>query len=453
MKLTSFCFSLFISCLVSAQTGNGWENLFNGKDLQGWKQLNGKAIYEVKDGIITGTTVSNEPNSFLATEKDYGDFVLELELKVDSPMNSGIQFRSESKASYNNGRVHGYQMEVDPSPRAWSGGVYDESRRGWLYTMEYNPAAKTAFRNNAWNSYRIECIGNRIRTWVNNIPTAELIDDLTPKGFIALQVHSIGKDDQPGKKIMWRNIRISTTALKPAPPSGIFVTNMLPNQLSPEEIKNGVGLLWDGKTTKGWRGAYKTAFPETGWQIHDGLLSVQESGGAESTHGGDIVTEQEYGAFELQFEFRLTDSANSGVKYFVTESEGNKGSAIGLEYQVLDDEKHPDAKMGTASNRTIASLYDLIPSIRSSQALRKIGEWNRGMIRVYPDNRIEHYLNGYKVIEYQRGTQMYYALVARSKYSQWPNFGMAPKGHILIQDHGDHVDYRSIKIRMLNVQR
>ncbi len=453
MKIIIICFSLFFSFSASAQSGTAWEFLFNGKDLNGWKQLNGKALYEVKDGVITGTTVPNEPNSFLTTEKEYGDFILELELKVDSPMNSGIQFRSESKATYENGRVHGYQMEVDPSPRAWSGGIYDEARRGWLYTMEYNPAAKKAFRNNAWNNYRIECIGNRIRTWVNNIPTAELIDDLTPKGFIALQVHAIGKNDQPGKKIMWRNIRIRTTAISASPATGIFVANIIPNQLSSEEIKNGVSLLWDGKSTKGWRGAYKTGFPATGWLIHDGMLSVQKSGGAESAHGGDIVTEEEYGAFELQFEFRLTEGANSGVKYFVTESEGNKGSAIGLEYQVLDDEKHPDAKMGTASNRTIASLYDLIPSIKSSQALRKIGEWNRGMIRVYPDNKVEHYLNGYKVVEYQRGTQMYYALVARSKYSQWPDFGMAPKGRILLQDHGDSVDYRSIKIRKFNVQR
>lgn len=449
MKISSFLFSLILCNSVLAQSGQAWESLFNGKNLDGWKQLNGKASYEVKDGMIIGTTVSGEPNSFLATQKDYGDFVLELELKVDTTMNSGIQFRSESKPEYNNGRVHGYQMEVDPSSRAWSGGIYDEARRGWLYTMEYNPKGKTAFQKNGWNNYRIECIGNRIRTWVNNIPTAEVIDDLTPKGFIALQVHSIGKDEQPGKKIKWRNIRIRTGGLTPAAPGGIYIAGFLPNQLSAEEKSNGVSLLWDGKTTNGWRGAYKTGFPEKGWQISDGVLSVQKSGGAESAHGGDIVTEEEFGAFELQFDFRLTEGANSGVKYFVTESEGNKGSAIGLEYQVLDDEKHPDAKMGAGANRTIASLYDLIPSLKPSQAIKKIGEWNRGMIRVYPDNRIEHYLNGYKVVEYQRGTQMYYALVARSKYAQWKDFGMASKGRILLQDHGDKVEYRSIKLRRL----
>src|SRR5690606_19510056 len=157
-------------------------------------------------GEIIGSTVSGEPNSFLTTEKHYGDFILELELFVDPSMNSGVQFRSLSSDDYRNGRVHGYQMEIDPSERAYSGGIYDESRRGWLYPLDLNPAAKTAFKNNAWNKYRIECIGNTIRTWVNDIPVAYLVDDLTSSGFIALQVHSIGKNEQAGKTIRWKNI-------------------------------------------------------------------------------------------------------------------------------------------------------------------------------------------------------------------------------------------------------
>jgi hypothetical protein len=393
--------------------------------------------------------VPDEPNSFLATEKDYGDFILELELMVDSTMNSGIQFRSESKADYQNGRVHGYQAEVDPSPRRWSGGIYEEGRRLWLYTMEYNDAGKKAFKNGQWNKYRIECIGPRMRVWVNGVPTAHLVDDLTPRGFIALQVHSIGKNDKPGKQIMWRNIRIRTSGLKASGPDNIFVANLLPNVLDDAEQRNGVRLLWDGKTTKGWRGAQKTSFPEKGWEIVDGALSVMKSTGGESTNGGDIVTEEEFSAFEFQFEFKLTEGANSGVKYFVTEQEKSTGSAIGLEYQVLDDAKHPDAQMGAAGNRTIASLYDLIPSIKYGQAIKKIGDWNRGMIRVYPDNRVEHFLNGYKVVEYQRGGQMFRALVARSKYNVWPNFGEAEKGRLLLQDHGDRVQFRSLRLRKM----
>lgn len=437
---------------VSLTTSGQWKELFNGKDLRGWKQLNGKAKYEVVGGEIVGTTVFNEPNSFLATEDTYSDFILEVEFRLDAEMNSGIQFRSESKSDYQNGRVHGYQMEVDPSGRSWTGGIYDEARREWLYTLEYNPEAKKAYRTNDWNLARIECIGPVMRTWINGIPAAHLVDDMTPRGFIALQVHSVGKPEESGQKIRWRNIRIQTDDLKPSPPDDSFVMNLLPNNLSEQERKNGVVLLWDGSSARGWRGAYKQSFPDKGWEIKDGTLNVVRASGGESSNGGDIVSEREFGAFDLQFEFRLTEGANSGVKYFVTESEGNKGSAIGPEYQILDDDRHPDAKQGVVGNRTLASLYDLIPSLKIRRGLRKIGEWNNGRIVVTPDNKVEHWLNGYKVVEYERGTPIYQALVARSKYAQWENFGMAAKGRILLQDHGDAVSFRSIKIRELKKQ-
>lgn len=443
---------LFLFLFVCASAGqapaqSSWTKLFNGKDLTGWKQLNGKATYTVENGEIVGTTVFREPNSFLATAGTYGDFILELEFRLDDEMNSGIQFRSESKPEYQNGRVHGYQMEIDPSSRAWTGGIYDEARREWLYPLEYNVSAKNAYRKNAWNLCRIECIGNVMRTWVNGIPAANLVDDATPSGFIALQVHAVGRPEESGKKIRWRNIRIQTKNLKASPPDSIFVVNTMPNVLSDQEKQNGLVLLWDGKTTAGWRGAYKTEFPKQGWDLQDGVLRVAKSSGGESQNGGDIITEEEFAAFDLQFEFKLTEGANSGVKYFVTEKEGNTGSAIGLEYQILDDEKHPDAKLGVVGNRTLGSLYDLIPSLKISRGIHKIGEWNSGRVVVYPDNRIEHWLNGYKIVEYTRGTPVYQALVARSKYAVWENFGMAERGHILLQDHGDEVFFRSIKIK------
>lgn len=427
-----------------------WVNLFNGKDLTGWKQLGGKAKYEARNGEIVGTTVANEPNAFLTTNETYGDFILEVDFRLDADINSGIQFRSESKADYQNGRVHGYQMDCDPSPRAWTGGIYDEGRREWLYPLEYNPEAKKAFKKGEWNHARIECIGNVMRVFVNGMPTAHLVDNMTPKGFIALQVHSVGKPEEVGKTMRWKNIRIQTSNLKASPVDSIFVANFVPNNLSDQERANGVRLLFDGTSPKGWRGAYKEGFPQKGWEISDGVLHVLKSSGGESINGGDIVTEEQFGAFDLQFEFKLTEGANSGVKYFVTEKEGNQGSAIGLEYQILDDEKHPDAKQGVVGNRTLASLYDLIPSLKIKRGLKKIGEWNSGRIVVFPDNRVEHWLNGYKVVEYQRGTPIYNALVARSKYAQWEGFGMAEKGRILLQDHGDEVFFRSIKIKTLN---
>jgi hypothetical protein len=151
--LAVFCYSG--SCTAQQkQSSGGWKSLFNGKNLDGWEQLNGKATYEVKGGEIIGTTVQKEPNSFLATKEKYGDFIMELELMVDNNMNSGIQIRSESKADYQNYRVHGYQVEVDPSERAWSGGIYDEARRGWLYPLDINPKGQKAFKRDVWNKYR-----------------------------------------------------------------------------------------------------------------------------------------------------------------------------------------------------------------------------------------------------------------------------------------------------------
>ncbi|MDJ1503915.1 DUF1080 domain-containing protein, partial [Xanthocytophaga agilis] len=151
------------------------------------------------------------------------------------------------------------------------------------------------------------------------------------------------------------------------------------NQLTEQETKEGWKLLFDGKTTNGWRGAYMTTFPEKGWTVKDGTLTVEASDGAESQHGGDIVTNDEYTNFDLRFEFKLTDSANSGVKYFVVEQQPKpKGSAFGLEFQVLDDDKHPDAKKGRDGNRTVGSLYDLITA--KDKAAKPIGEWNEGRV-------------------------------------------------------------------------
>jgi hypothetical protein len=221
-----------------------------------------------------------------------------------------------------------------------------------------------------------------------------------------------------------------------------------PNTLSAKERTEGFRLLWDGVSTRGWRAAKGTDFPASGWEIKDGALSVVESGGAESRAGGDIVTEASFAAFDLRFEFRLTPGANSGVKYYVdTELNKAEGSAIGLEFQLLDDARHPDAKQGREGNRTLASLYDLIPAA-ASKPTRPIGEWNEA--RIVADGRhVEHWLNGAKVLEYERGSQAFRTLVAASKYKVWPAFGERPSGPILLQDHGNRVSFRSLRIREL----
>ena len=385
---------LFVGCNEEKKDDTPWVSLFDGQTLNGWTQKGGVAKYMVRDETIVGTTVNNTPNSFMTSDKMYGDFILELEYKVDSSMNSGIQIRSNSFPHYRDGRVHGYQIEIDPSERAWSAGIYDEGRRGWLNPLDNNPEAQKAFKQNDWNHYRIEAIGDTLKTWINGVPAAHLIDDKTASGFIGLQVHGIGKDKTPGTEIIWRNINILTDNLSKYSKKSPLAPIVTKNNLTVSEKKDGFKMLWDGKTTDGWRGARLDEFPEKGWKIEDGVLTVLSSGGEESAAGGDIVTKDLYGNFELMVDFKLTEGANSGIKYYVdTDINKGPGSSIGLEYQILDDARHPDAKLGNHDgSRTVASLYDLIQA-DPNKPINPIGEWNTARI-VAKDNHIEHLLNG-----------------------------------------------------------
>lgn len=455
---------LFAACIGvhghCQKNDKDWKRLFNGVNLDGWKQLTGMAKYYVQDSMIVGVSAMGSPNSFLAADGLYGDFRLEFEFMLeDTALNSGVQFRSHFNPAANGGKgvVAGYQFEMDGTARNWSGGIYDEARRGWLYTGAYNNEKKLTYIHGQFNKAVIVCKGQTVQTWVNNKLVSILVDTATSPGLIAVQVHSIGSQSLEGKKIFWKNIRINTKDVQLAEPGSSnttesmprYIVNTIPNNLSRVEGRYNWKLLFDGKSNKGWKGAYKNTFPEKGWAIEDGVLKVLKSAGEESTNGGDIVTMGKYKAFDLSFEFKLTEGANSGVKYFVTLSENNTGSAIGLEYQLLDDEKHPDAKKGRDGNRTLSSLYDLITAAKQPRFTKKIGEWNCGRVVVHPDNRVEHYLNGVKVLEYVRGSKEFRDLVANSKYKDWPGFGEAPEGHILLQDHGDEVHFRSIKIREL----
>ncbi|RYD20867.1 MAG: DUF1080 domain-containing protein, partial [Lysobacteraceae bacterium] len=209
----------------------------------------------------------------------------------------------------------------------------------------------------------------------------------------------------------------------------------------------GWKLLWDGRTTAGWRSFAAPAFPK-GWSVADGMLSVKGTG------GGDIVTTRPYRDFELSVDFRLTQGANSGIKYLIDPALAKGGPAIGLEYQLLDDANHPAAKMGRDGNRTVGSLYDMIPARNLSdpaspgKRVNPPGEWNRAVL-VVRGKHVEHWLNGFKMVEYDRGSPAFRALVAQSKYAKYPHFGEADQGPILLQDHGNRVDFRSIKLREL----
>lgn len=233
--------------------------------------------------------------------------------------------------------------------------------------------------------------------------------------------------------------------------------NAEPNTLTDTEKAAGWILLWDGKTTDGWRSPKTEEFPSNGWSIKDGVLSTLENGGEESAGGGDIITRKRYSDFELSVDFKITPGANSGVKIFVqpnlspidkqTGKPAAVGSAIGLESQILDDKLHPDAKLGSNGNRTIGSLYDLIPAPLDKKVM-PIGEWNNARI-VSKGKHVEFYLNGVKTVEFERGSEDFRKRVAASKYAKIDGFGEWEDGHIMLQEHGNAVSFRNVKLREL----
>lgn len=213
------------------------------------------------------------------------------------------------------------------------------------------------------------------------------------------------------------------------------------NTLTAQEKQEGWRLLWDGKTAEGWRGLKSEAFPAKGWSVDEGALTVlpkSEGGG-----GGDIITRETFTNFILKAEFRLTPAANSGIKYFF-DPKVNGGTT--LEYQVLDT-AHPDAAKGLDGNRKVASFYDVMPAVGARP--KPLGEWNSAMI-VSKGRAVEHWLNGTKVLSFERGSEAFRAEVAKSKFAKHPNWGEQASGHILLQDHNDRVSFRNIKIKVLS---
>ncbi|MBK8099393.1 MAG: DUF1080 domain-containing protein [Planctomycetes bacterium] len=298
--------ALAVASLLPAQSGtptaaSDWISLFDGKTLAGWRQLNGTATYAVVDGAIVGTTSKGSPNSFLCSEQFFGDFELELEVKLlDDELNSGIQIRSHSYPTYQDRRVHGYQVEVSTNGEA--GFVYDEARRGWLTHDRDDPRARAAFQNGAWNRYRIVCVGPVIRTWINDVPIADLRDDWSPAGFIGLQVHSVAGD--PNWRVAWRNLRIRAVG-----------------------DGGGFASIFDGKSLAGWRVNENPASV----QVHDGALVVKGER-AHVFYDGPVYSHS-FQNFELSCLVRTKPGANSGV-YFHTGFQGDGWPAKGYEVQV-----------------------------------------------------------------------------------------------------------------------
>ena len=298
------CLFVLMCCPSSLLAAEAWIPLFNGQDLDGWIQRGGQAKYTIEeyDGgkVILGTSVPNTPNSFLCTKKEYGDFVLEYEYLVDPELNSGVQIRSLSREEYKNGRVHGYQVEIDAKDRGWSGGIYDEGRRGWLNTLEHNLPARYAFKQDQWNHVKVQCIGHSIKTWMNGVPAADLIDTMTLKGFIGLQVHGVGGRTDP-LHVRWRNLRLQ--------------------DLGESRWQS----LLKSDSLDGW-----TALPGGEWKIEDGILRGT-SPASEGRHGM-LLSDEQYRDFTAKIVFRA-NRGNSGF-YFRSERVNSAVSVNGFQAEI-----------------------------------------------------------------------------------------------------------------------
>ena len=421
MRDTKYWISILMACLLagSPSFAGEWIDLFNGKDLAHWQNPYDWGKAEVVAGEIHLTTEKSK--WFLSTVKEYSDFIFEVEVKMpEGKCNSGFLFRSHKSKN----KMFGYQAEVDPSGRKWSGGLYDEGRRGWFISPNRDHAASAeakeqsiaafveragdCFKRHDWNKYRIECRGGHIKISVNGVTTTDIHDQEDAKGYIALQHHG-----EKGQIYRFRNIRImELTADDTAVRSSSTEWTSL---FASDDFSNWTNLNGDAVTK--------------GWSIKDGVVH-------RPSRGGDIITKQHYENFELHFDWKISEAGNSGVKY------RTKG-ALGLEYQILDDAKHQDGKNPT---HRAGSLYELAAA-PDSKPIHPVGEWNHARI-LANGNTIQHWLNGEKIVDIEVGSDDWNQRFQKSKYSKNKDFPNSA-GPILLQDHNDEVWFKNVQMREL----
>ena len=348
--------------LVSAAAADWSALLKNPNGADGLRQLGGKATYEVREGVVTGTSVANTGNSFLASEKEYGDFVLEYEFKVDDQLNSGVQIRSHSREEFNKGRVHGYQVEIDPSARAWSAGIYEEGRRGWLNDLKANKTAGAAFKHNDWNKVRVEAAGDSLKTWINGVPAADLRDAMEQSGFIALQVHGVGNDPKKvGTQVQWRDLRIQ--------------------DLGRHEWKP----LIAGDAAAGF-----TATPGGKWEIRDGI--VHGTNPASDARHGILLSDKEYDDFTIRFQFKVT-KGNSGF-YFRVQPSGDDVTVNGIQAEVC--ENNDTGGLYETGGRAWIAQSD--KAVMEKSKVLKPGDWNEMWVSAHGKRLVVH-VNGTRTVD------------------------------------------------------
>jgi hypothetical protein len=410
-KLISLVYVVLLPAIVICTSANAkvdggdWTRPFDGVTLDGWAVRGGFAKYRVENREIVGTTVEGSPNTFLCTKKLYGNFILEFEVKCDTRLNSGVQIRShvykkdktqeawrrgqKRKVVRKAGHVYGYQVEISSERTGSSGGIYDEARKGmWLYDVKGDAKASKAFKNNQWNKFRVACIGDSIKTWVNGVPCSDLRDPIDQVGFIGLQVHSV-RSEKP-LEVRWRNIRIKDLGRHVWKP------------------------LFDGKTLRGWH-----TLPGGKWEVSDGAI-VGTSASSESRHGL-LASDKSFGDFTIRLKFKAL-KGNSGF-YFRADEVGGGVGVHGFQAEI------------DASN-DVGGLYEtggrawvVQPSAEDVATWFKPQEWNEMAVSAH-GRRIAVHVNGRKTAELK-------------------NDKGRLKGHLALQLHGGqemHVMFKDIEM-------
>lgn len=383
-----------------------FQPLFDGKTLDAFVKRGGSAEYAVSNGEIVGTTAPNSANTFLCTKKDYGDFELTFDVKVHPELNSGVQIRSHSVSGYNNGVVFGYQVEIDPTERAFSGGLYDESRGGWIQDLANNEPGRKAFKNGQWNSYRVLARADHIQVWVNGVQTCDVRDGKDRFGFIGLQVHGVG-DRTDKMEVRWRNLRIRDFGVPGAkPPAGATV------------------LMGGAADFAKWKKAGTEGDP-IGWAWKEGFAEIVPN-------TGSIQTRVPYGACKLHVEFAVDDNGLTG------QANGNSGVYLqgSYEVQILNSAGIPPA------NNICGSIYSVkAEDINMSYAAY---EWQTyDIMFTSPVWKDGVKVSNAKISVWHNGVQVHKSVeIPRQTGSGQPEDPQA-RG-IYLQDHGNKIKFRNI---------
>ena len=379
---------------------HGFVDLFNGKNLNGWTQRNGTATYRVEGDSIVGTTAEGSPNSFLCSDKLYGDFELKFDVKVDNALNSGVQIRSQTADGKPDGRVNGPQVEISTDKMA--GYVYGESVGGWM-TPDADRKPHDTFQEDKWNSYHVVAFGNKIETWINGRQISDLTHDERykshPKGFIGLQVHGIGSGQGP-YEVRWRNLKLRDLS----------------------KFRS----LYNGKDLTGWK--------TTGNWIpqDDGSLLIQPREGEKGwqRYGAYLWSEKKYKDFVLDVEYAYPKGGNSGAYFRVADRDDPVKT--GIEVQILD----------SSAKETALSSHDHGGIVGTKAAASKNmsnapSVWNR-MVITCVASHLQVELNGTQIID--------------AMLDQTPLKDRPLEGFIGFQDHGEpnNIKFRSIRVRELN---